>query len=90
MSDTEPVTISYLDFKSGKDFTEEVSAAFGADGLGLVVIRDLPDFQKERIAALRAIRKFANLPEDTKEKYTHSKSNYRYVAVTIINKLILK
>jgi len=79
MSEIKPVSISYLDFKAGKDFTEDVSAAFGANGLGLIVIRDLPDFQKERIAALRTIRKFANLSEETKDKYTHSESNYRYV-----------
>lgn len=78
MSDIKPVSISYLDFKAGKDFTEDVSAAFGANGLGLIVIRDLPDFQKERIAALRTIRKFANLSEETKDKYTHSESNYSF------------
>ena len=79
MSEIKPVSISYVDFKAGKDFTEEVTEAFGANGLGLIVVRDLPDFQKERQAALRAIRKFADLPEETKEKYTDSKSNYRFV-----------
>ena len=79
MSEIKPVSISYSDFKAGKDFTEELSEAFGANGLGLIVVRDFPDFQKERQAALRAIRKFADLPEETKEEYTDSKSNYRLV-----------
>ena len=90
MSETKPVAISYLGFKDGKDFTEDVAAAFGTNSLGLIVIRDLPDFQKDRIAALRAIREFANLPEETKEKYTHSKSNFRSAILslqTTVNKL---
>lgn len=78
-TEVKPVTISYKDFKSGKDFTKEITEAFGRTGLGLVVVKDLPDFSRERSAALRAIRKFADLPEKVKEKYTHPQSKYRFV-----------
>ena len=75
----EPVTISYRDFEAGKDFTEDIRAAFGKTGLGLILIKDYPDFQKERLNALKAVRKFADLPEHVKDKYTDPKSNFRYI-----------
>ena len=74
----DPVIISYADFNTGADFTTAISQAFGKDGLGLIVVKDFPDFQKEREAALRAVRDFANLPEEVKERYTDPVSNYRY------------
>ena len=77
MKSEKPVTISYTDYKEGKDLNDAIGAAFGKTGLGLVVISDLPDFQKERYAALRSIRQFANLPDEVKDKYTHPQSNYR-------------
>ena len=81
VSQGDPVVISYADFNNGKDFTSAISQAFGKEGLGLIVVKDFPDFQKEREAALRAVRDFANLPEEVKDRYTDPVSNYRYNAV---------
>ena len=43
------ITLSYNDIITGKKCNEEIENAFGQDGLGIIIIKDLPDFQKERI-----------------------------------------
>ena len=72
------ITLSYNDIITGKKCNEEIQNAFGQDGLGIIIIKDLPDFQKERINSLRAIRKFAFLPDKIKEKYSHPESSYSF------------
>ena len=73
-----PVVISYTDITSSKDLTSELESAFGQASLGLIGIKDIPDFQEGRKAALKAIRQFASLPEDVREKYSHPQSNYSF------------
>lgn len=70
------VTISYNDILANIDLTDKIEAAFGLDGLGLILIKDYPDFQTKRKDVLNAIRKFGSLPEGVKEKYVHTESNY--------------
>ena len=70
------VTISFNDLKSGKDLSTEIGEAFGFNGLGLILVKDYPEFQEKREAVLRAIRQFALLPDDTKEKYAIPQSHY--------------
>jgi len=70
------ITISHNDILSNTDLTTQIEAAFGKDGLGLILIKDYPDFQLKRRAVLNAIRKFGALSDDIKEKYVHAESNY--------------
>ena len=73
----EPVTIDYYDI-SKKDLNNDFEKSFGENGLGLILIKDIPHLPKNRLQLLNAIRKFAYLPESIKEKYTHPDSNYSY------------
>jgi isopenicillin N synthase-like dioxygenase len=70
------VTISFNDLKSENDLSTQIEEAFGFDGLGLIVIRDYPEFQEKREKILRAIRQFALLSDDTKEKYAVPQAHY--------------
>ena len=70
------VTISYNDLVSGRDLNKEVGAAFGPEGLGLILIKDCPDFSSKRKAVLQATRKFALLPDAVKDKYAVPEASY--------------
>lgn len=75
---SEAITISYEDIVSEKDLSVEVEAAFGPTGLGLILIKDYPDFSEKRNKVLRTIREFALLPETVKEKYALPEANYSF------------
>ena len=72
----EAVTISFNDLQSESDLSREIEEAFGFEGLGLILIKDFPEFQKKREKILRAIRDFALLPDETKEKYALPEAHY--------------
>jgi isopenicillin N synthase-like dioxygenase len=48
------------------------------DGLGVLVVKNVPKFKEYREALLPLARKFAVLPEDTKSKYLDAKSHYSF------------
>lgn len=75
---TNVVTISYQDLVADKDLIKETEAAFGSNGLGLILVKGVPNLQEKRIRVLNLIREFANLPEEIKQKYTHPESLYFY------------
>lgn len=59
--------------------TEE---AFGSQpkSLGIIIVRDLPpEYPVYRERLLKLAYRFAQLPEDIREKYAHPASRYRYV-----------
>ena len=72
----EAVTISYKDLVSGTCLDNEIREAFGPNGLGLILIKDYPDFGGKRARVLWEIRKFAGLPEAAKEKYARPDCHY--------------
>lgn len=72
------ITISYNDILSKKNLNNEIKNAFGLDGLGIILIKDLPVFECERLNILSSIKKFAELPDNIKSKYIDSKSNYSF------------
>uniref|UniRef100_A0A6B2L8N5 Non-haem dioxygenase N-terminal domain-containing protein n=1 Tax=Arcella intermedia TaxID=1963864 RepID=A0A6B2L8N5_9EUKA len=57
---------------------EQIEKAFGFDGLGLVVIKGVPEFPRLRERLLKLAAKFADLPEATKNKYVHEQSHYSF------------
>ena len=74
----EAVQISYEDLESETDLSDKLEEAFGPRGLGLVLITHYPEFQEKRENVLRAIRRFALLPDDIKEKYAIPEAHYGY------------
>ena len=70
------VTISYSDLLSGRELHAEIGAAFSPEGLGLILVKDCPEFSAKRTAVLHAIRKFALLPDQVKEAYTVPEASY--------------
>ena len=51
--------------------TEEIANAFGEDGLGILVVSNVPNVTKLRSRLLQAAFQFSRLPEDVKCKYVH-------------------
>lgn len=61
-----------------RDLGSSIKAAFGADGLGIIVVSGVPDFPRLRSTLLPLARKFASLPEEMKLKYEHPESHYNF------------
>ena len=72
------VVISYDDLIQERDISASIREAFGYDGLGLITVSDVPGFAKARMDLLPLAFKFANLPQEVKEKYEHPKSAYSF------------
>lgn len=61
-----------------RDLSAAIKVAYGSEGLGILVVRGVPDFVKHRATLLPLARKFALLPEETKLKYEHLPSMYNF------------
>lgn len=59
-----------------KDLGAAIETAYGPNGLGILAVSGVPKFSETRQALLPLGWKFANLPEQIKEKYVHEKSSY--------------
>ena len=60
------------------DLTEAIEEAYGPDGLGILVVRGVPEFEDKRKTLLPLGQKFAMLPEETKNKTVHEASHYSF------------
>eukprot|EP01134_Creolimax_fragrantissima_P005175 CFRG5175T1 len=54
---------------SDADLAEQIAVAFGHDGLGIIAVKNVPDFVERRSEILPIAYKFANLPAEIKNKY---------------------
>lgn len=73
--------MEYIDYNlldDNENIYPIIESSFGKDGLGLIVIKNIPDLQKSRLELLQAIHSFAGLPEIIKQKYIHRESNYSF------------
>jgi len=57
---------------------EEIEKAYGYSGLGLIVVKGVPGFPEMRQKLLPLSSKFAQLPEEIKEKYVDKESHYSF------------
>ena len=78
-----PIRVDYSDLVSngddnGVDLSALIEAAFGRDGLGLIVIDHVPSVEARRKALLPLAKRFALLPADIKAKYEHPGSFYSF------------
>eukprot|EP01031_Cornospumella_fuschlensis_P052881 gene52881-64609_t len=72
------VQLDYNDLLEGKDLTAEIERAFGVDGVGVLTVKNVPNFVQARQKLLPLARTFADLPEETKAKYVHKESYYAF------------
>jgi len=74
-----PVIVSYEAVKDpNTNLSNEIEEAFGLSGLGLIVVKGIPDFPKLRQNLLPLSSEFAKLPNSVKEKYVHGQSHYSF------------
>lgn len=72
------VELDYNDLLNEVDLSKEIEKAFGFDGVGALTVKNVPGFVEARKALLPLSYKFANLPDDIKEKYVHAASSYSF------------
>lgn len=72
------VDLEYQDLVDGKDLTDAIYDAYGPDGYGILLVSNVPDVLKYRNTVLPLSYKFANLPEEIKNKYVDVESNYSF------------
>ena len=81
VSETSPVVVlNYDDLSSSelRDWSAPLEAAYGANGLGILVVRGIPDYAERRAALLPLARTFAQLPDAVKAQYEHPISHYQF------------
>jgi len=71
-----------LDFdeisKEDTDFSQSIEQAYGFDGLGILVVKGIPNLLKLRQDILPLSHKFANLPDEIKLKTEDKESFYSF------------
>jgi len=73
------VVIEYSDLlNDNTDLGDQISEAFGPEGLGILSVKGISNLPQLRERLLHLAHKFASLPESTKEKYVHNKSFYSF------------
>jgi len=73
------VILEYKDLvDESKDLSSALSAAYGSNGLGLLVVRGVPGYVEARAKLLPLARQFAQLPEEAKLRYEHPASHYNF------------
>jgi isopenicillin N synthase-like dioxygenase len=77
-TDSPVVLVKYEDLADKKDISASIAAAFGQDGLGIIVVSGVPEFTSLRSKLLPLSRKFALLPDAIKAKYEHAASHWNF------------
>jgi len=68
--------LSYNDLKTKTDLSVSIENAFGGDGLGIILVKDIPNFELLRGTLLKLSKKLSSLSIKTKEKYKYSYNDY--------------
>jgi hypothetical protein len=67
-----PIEIDYADISNpDADLDDKLKKAFGLDGLGLCIVTNIPDIEKNRKALLSLINDLASLDDDTLRGLMH-------------------
>jgi isopenicillin N synthase-like dioxygenase len=72
------VELDYNDLIAGADLSSQIEKAYGFDGVGLLTVKNVPNFLEARMRLLPLSKQFADLPDETKEKYVHKESYYSF------------
>jgi len=63
------VLLEYKDLiNENVDLNDSIKEAYGYDGLGILVVRGVPNLDEKRRKLLPLSHKYANLPDEIKEK----------------------
>jgi isopenicillin N synthase-like dioxygenase len=76
----DPISISWNEICQEPTLNthEAIEKAFGYNGLGILVITDIPNLTHIRLDCLPLIRQFAHLPIEIQEQYEHPISFYNF------------
>lgn len=74
----EIVELDYNDLIADKDLTEQIRKAYGFDGVGLLTVKNVPNYVEARKKLLPLSKKFADLPDEVKNKYVLAESYYSF------------
>jgi isopenicillin N synthase-like dioxygenase len=74
----DPVVLDYNDLVNNVDLSQEIKKAFGFDGAGLLVVKNVPGFVEARGTLLPISKKFAELEDSVKEKYVKEDTFYSF------------
>ena len=72
------VEVDYNQLFNGYDISREIDEAYGMNGLGLLVVTNVPDVAKIREELLQCSFDIAHFPEDVLKKYEDPKSFFSY------------
>lgn len=72
------VHLRYDQLEKDEDLSDSIAKAYGFDGLGILVVTGVPNFEKLRSDLLPLAHKFANLPDEVKQKTEHKESFYSF------------
>lgn len=70
--------VAYEDLVARADLGAAVEEAFGYDGMGILVVSGVPGLNPKRDDLLPLAFKFANLPDEVKDKYSLAKAYYSF------------
>jgi hypothetical protein len=73
-----PVVLDYEHLLADRDLTTLIAQAFGSTGLGVLIVKNVPNLLPLRKRLLLLASEFAALPEDVKESCTHAESKYSF------------
>ena len=63
------VILNFGDLVNGENLSDQISTAFGSDGLGILLVRDIPGYVEARRSLLPLAQKFSKLDETVKVCY---------------------
>ncbi len=71
------IKVSYSQLLN-EDITLQIMNAFGDDGLGAILITDIPEFKQMKMKLLKLSKKFGELPKATQSKYESPETFYAF------------
>lgn len=72
------VNLDYNQLLAAENVTAQIGEAFGTNGLGVCLVRNVPDLLTLRKKLLILGSKFAMLPDDVKDSCTHPRSKFSF------------
>lgn len=72
------VSIDYFDLEKKIDLSDSIRQAFGSNGLGILIVSNIPGILDKRSALLPYGQKFYNLPEDVKQSFMDKDSSFQF------------
>lgn len=72
------ITLDYNDLVTDIDLSDSIEAAYGHDGLGVLTVKNVPQWLEKRQRLLPLAQQLASLPEDILAKYVHEPSKFSF------------